>query len=615
MMLSRGLSETEAKKVQTFILFGGVFTTLAIWTKLEDPINLPKMFVLVLFAATVLGLSIPAFISVRNLKSRDKKIGLGFVTIFLLGLLVSTLMTDVQYTAIFGEYHRNNGFLSYLAMAILTAAAILTFNLDSIDRYFKFFTATGLLLTFYGFLQALGKDPVDWVILYNPFITTLGNPNFTSAGLGLSGITTLYLILTAKKRFHQCLYLIGLICNLYILQRTGSVQGVFAFLIGATFTLIVKAWIINKKYGLVSVAGAVIVGSPIALAVINVGPLASTLYQGTIRNRLDYWNAAVAMIKDHPTFGVGIDRFGEYYRQYTVQNQVLAGQYTDNAHSVYLQIFSTGGLFLFLPYILLILFVTYIGAIALFQSPNSDKLKIASIFATWLGMLAINLVTIDNLGISVWFWITGGVLIAVCAKTASVDENVIPRKAKSTIKQKSSQSDQVFPLTMVISFVSTIAILISLTPNLSRSTSLFSLKNNSVPDSSDSRFAALSSEAKISNNNPQQLIQLANLALSRSSIDQALPIIERINQLDSRSYYGNYFAAIAYEAQGNPARAITYRETLLKLDPWGTENMLQLIKNYLATGNLPQAKDIATKIKQYYPGSQVDIDASALLAE
>jgi tetratricopeptide (TPR) repeat protein len=329
---------------------------------------------------------------------------------------------------------------------------------------------------------------------------------------------------------------------------------------------------------------------------------------------LDYWNAAIAMIKDNPTFGVGIDRYGEFYRQYTVQNQVLAGQYTDNAHSVYLQIFSTGGLFLFLPYILLILFVTYIGARAIFRSPNSDKLKIASIFATWLGMLAINLVTIDNLGISVWFWITGGVLIAVSAKTESVDENVISRKVKSNVKQNVSQSDQVFPTTIVISFVLTIAVLILLAPNLSRSSSLFYLKNNSVPDSSDSRFAALTSEAKISSNNPQQLIQLANLALSRSSIDQALPIIERINQLDSRSFYGNYFAAIAYEAQGNPAKAITYRETLLRLDPWSTENMLQLIKNYLAIGNLPQAKDIATKIKQYYPGSQADIDASALLA-
>jgi O-antigen ligase len=614
MRLARALSDVEARKVQTFVLLSGAFTTLAIWTKLEDPINLPKMFVLVLFSTIVLGLSIPAFLSIRNLKSKVKKIGLGLVSLFLFGLLVSTLMTDVKYTAIFGEYHRNNGFLSYLAMATLTAAAILTFTLDSIDRYFKFFTTTGLLLTFYGFLQATGKDPVDWVILYNPIITTLGNPNFTSAGLGLSGITTLYLLLTAKKRSLQSLYLIGLICNLYILQRSESIQGIFAFLIGATLILIVKTWIISKKYGQLAFASAAIIGLPIALAVFNVGPLASKLYQGTIRNRLDYWNAAIAMIKDNPTFGVGIDRYGEFYRQYTVQNQVLAGQYTDNAHSVYLQIFSTGGLFLFLPYILLILFVTYIGARAIFRSPNSDKLKIASIFATWLGMLAINLVTIDNLGISVWFWITGGVLIAVSAKTESVDENVISRKVKSNVKQNVSQSDQVFPTTIVISFVLTIAVLILLAPNLSRSSSLFYLKNNSVPDSSDSRFAALTSEAKISSNNPQQLIQLANLALSRSSIDQALPIIERINQLDSRSFYGNYFAAIAYEAQGNPAKAITYRETLLRLDPWSTENMLQLIKNYLAIGNLPQAKDIATKIKQYYPGSQADIDASALLA-
>ena len=63
MKLARALSEAEAKKVQTFILLGGVLTTSAIWTKLEDPINLPKMFVLVLSAAIVLGLVFPAILS------------------------------------------------------------------------------------------------------------------------------------------------------------------------------------------------------------------------------------------------------------------------------------------------------------------------------------------------------------------------------------------------------------------------------------------------------------------------------------------------------------------------------------------------------------------------
>ena len=91
-------------------------------------------------------------------------------------------------------------------------------------------------------------------------------------------------------------------------------------------------------------------------------------------------------------------------------------------------------------------------------------------------------------------------------------------------------------------------------------------------------------------------------------------MIDRINQLDTRSYYGNYFAAIAYEAKGEIAKAINYRETLLNLDPWGTENMVQLIRNYIAVDNLAKAKALGAKLKDYYPGSQADIDASAILA-
>jgi tetratricopeptide (TPR) repeat protein len=151
-------------------------------------------------------------------------------------------------------------------------------------------------------------------------------------------------------------------------------------------------------------------------------------------------------------------------------------------------------------------------------------------------------------------------------------------------------------------------------PNLSGSAALYYLKNNIRPAASESHAGALADEAKRSNSNPQQLIQLANLALSRSAVNEALPMIDRINQLDTRSYYGNYFAAIAYEAKGDIAKAINYRETLLNLDPWGTYNMLQLIRNYLVTGDSAKAKDLGAKIKQYYPDSQADIEASAILA-
>ena len=615
MKLARALSDLEAKKVQTFILLGGVFTTLAIWTKLEDPINLPKMFVLVLFAAIVFGLSLPAFLSARKFSTPVQLLGLGLISLFGLGLLVATVTTDVKYTAVFGEFHRNNGCLSYLAMIILMASAALVFNLKSVNRYFTFLGIAGLILSFYGLLQGLGMDPVGWKIDYNPFITTLGNPNFTSGFLGLAGIAILYLALDAKDRKYQVIYAVGLLADLYILWRSGSIQGVFGFLIGAVVIILVKIWLINRKYGQVSLLVAAVLGTPVALAVLNIGPLASRLYQGTLRNRFDYWSAAIGMFKDQPIFGVGIDRFGEYYRQYAVQNQVVQGQMTDNAHSIYLQLLATGGLILFIPYILLVLFITFVGLKSIIKSQGNDKFRVGALFGIWLATIAVNIVTVDNLGVGVWFWITGGILVAVSAdqvQSIDLDQGHKDKmvKGKST---KSVKSESAFPVTYVASFTLAISVLVIVVPALGKSSALYNFKTNASSYTTDTYVPALVSESQGAGNDPQYLIQLANLAFTQNAVNEAFVMIEQINKVDSRSYYGNYFAAFALEALNKRSDAIKYRERLKELDPWNNASLIELIKNHLSVGDKASAAEIASLIKQNYPGSQSDIDAAALL--
>jgi len=615
MRLARALSETEAKKVQTFVLLGGVLTTLTIWTKLEDPINLPKMFVLVLFAAITLGLVIPALLSAPKLSLSNQKIGLGLMGLFTIGLLVSTFATDVKYTAIFGEFHRNNGFLTYFAMIVLMVAGSLVFNLKSVNRYFTFFGIAGLLLTFYGILQGLGADPVGWKIDYNPFITTLGNPNFTSGFLGLSGIAILYLALDAKDRKYQVIFTVGLLADLYILWRSGSIQGVFGFLIGATVVILVKLWLINKRFGQIGLAAAALAGVTVALAVLNIGPLASKLYQGTLRNRFDYWNAAIGMFKDHPIFGVGIDRFGEYYREYAVQNQVVQGQITDNAHSIYLQLLATGGLALFVPYLILVLFITFIVLKSLIKFQSEDKFKVGALFGIWLGTIALNVVTVDNLGVGVWFWITGGVLVAVSSshrqsESGGQDQKEKVAKGKPT---KPVNPESIFPVTYVASFIFIVLVLVALVPALGKSSALYNFKNNAASYTTQTYIPALVSESQSAENDPQHLIQLASLAFTQNAIDEAFVMIDQINKIDSRSYYGNYFAAFALEALKKRSEAVKYRERLKELDPWNSASLIELIKNYLSVGNKASAVEIAALIKRNYPGSQADIDASALL--
>jgi len=615
MRLARALSDVEARKVQTFVLLGGVFTTLTIWTKLEDPINLPKMFMLVLSATAVLGLVLPALLSARKFSKPIQRIGLGLLGFLTIGLLVTTVATDVKYTAIYGEYQRNNGFLSYLAMVILMVSGSLVFTLKSANRYFKFYGMAGLALTFYGILQAFGKDPVGWKIDYNPFITTLGNPNFTSGFLGLAGIAILYLTLDAKDRKVQIGYALGLLADLYILKRSGSIQGVFGFAIGAAVIILVKIWLLNRNYGKASLIFAALLGLPVALAVLNIGPLASRLYQGTLRNRFDYWNAAIGMFKDHPIFGVGIDRFGEYYRQYAVQNQVVQGQITDNAHSVYLQLLATGGLMLFVPYILLVLFITFIGFKSLIKFKGEDKFKVGAIFGIWLGTIAVNGVTIDNLGVGVWLWITGGVLIAVSVSSEKKESSVLKEDEKSTKGKvkKPANTESIFPMTYFFSFIASILVLVFLVPALGKSSALYNFRNNAPSYTAQTYLAALVSESKGSSNDPQYLIQLANLAVKQNAANEALAMTNQINKVDPRSYYGNYFGAVVSEALNERSEAIKYRERLMALDPWNNLNLIELIKNYLSMGEKASAAEIAALIKRNYPGSQSDIDASALL--
>jgi O-antigen ligase len=615
MKLARALSDVEAKKVQTLVLLGGVFTTLTMWTKLEDPINLPKMFVLVLSAAIVLGMVFPTVLSARKSSSPTQQIGLGLIGLFGSCLVIATLATDVKYTAIFGEYHRNNGFLSYFAMIILMAAGSLVFNLNSASRYFIFFGTVGLLLSFYGIVQGLGADPVNWIIDYNPFVTTLGNPNFTSGFLGLSGIAILYLVFNAKDRKYQAGYAVSLLANLYILWRSGSIQGLFGFAIGATLLVLVKQWIVNKRYGQIGLAIAAIAGTPVALAFVNIGPLANKLYQGTLRNRFDYWNAAIGMFKDHPIFGVGVDRFGEYYRQYAVQNQVAQGQITDNAHSVYLQLLATGGLTLFIPYILLVLYITFIGLRSLLKYQGEEKFKVGAVFSIWLATISINVVTIDNLGVGVWFWITGGLLVAVSSSTSKNEGTGQNHKEKiNKVKlNKKVNYESIFPFTYVASLILSIVVLIVAVPALGKSSALYNFKNNASSYTTETYVPALVSESKGASNDSQYLIQLANLALIQNAPKEAFVMIDQINKIDSRSYYGNYFAAFVLENFNKRSEAIKYRERLKDLDPWNNSSLIELIKDYLSVGNRASASEIAALIKRNYPGSQSDIDAAALL--
>jgi tetratricopeptide (TPR) repeat protein len=287
----------------------------------------------------------------------------------------------------------------------------------------------------------------------------------------------------------------------------------------------------------------------------------------------------------------------------------------DNAHSIDMQLMATGGLNLFIPYILLILFITFIGLKSLINLQGEDKFKVGAVFGIWLGTIAINVVTVDNLGVGVWFWITGGLLVAVSSNYQQSE--TIGQSQKGKLEKgktaKSVNTESLFPVTYVASFMFVILVLVALVPALGKSSTLYNFRNNANSYTAEAYVSGLVSEAQGADNDPQYLLQLANLALIQSAANEAFVMIDRVNEIDSRSYYGNYFAAFTLEALNKRSEAIKYRELLKELDPWNNSSLIELIKDYLSVGNKASAAEIAALIKRNYPGSQSDIDASALL--
>ena len=609
MKLAKALSDLEAKRVQTLILLGGTFTTLAIWTNIEDPVNLPKMFVVVFFAAIVAGLSLPTLLGARKLTSGSQRVSLALSAIFLLGLLVSTIATDVKYTAIFGEFHRNNGALTLFAAVMLAVGASLAFRGSNSQKPLKYLSLLAFLLSFYGLLQFTGSDPINWNNQYNPIITTLGNPNFTSGMIGIASIATLYLLIAEKRVVFKVTYLAALVFALFIVVKSDSVQGLFAFLGGTAILLLVKAWQNNKSIGYLTSWLAIIGVTPVILAIFNIGPLASALYQGTLKNRLDYWQAAWNMFQAYPIFGVGIDRYGEFYREYAVQNQVAQGVFTNNAHNVYLQFLATGGLVLFIPMLLLFTYITYLAFRGTYKgSPESRSLG-GIYLALWLAFLILNLVTIDNIGVGIWLWIIGGIIIG---RSVEAKSEVVVEKAKKG-RQAVVKSNDLNIAPTVSALAMGIAAIVICVPLLRNSADLLILKSNVQTSDANTYLATINEKAKVSKSNPQNLMVLADLALQRKNNEAALAISQDLARADERSFYGSYLQVLIYEATDQRKSAIPFREKLLVIDKWNTDNMLQLVKSYLEFGDIEKAKAMSAKIASLYPQSADAAKAAELI--
>jgi O-antigen ligase len=450
------------------ITWGLIAATLLItpWWSL-DPINPIKMLVVVPVGFMCIALLL------ANRKSFDwnkYKLVLGLTAAFVIWQILVVLVSGGEFNQqIFGSQGRNTGLITYLAFSLLFLGAVVAANAPVMNRVVIVAVFVGTASIIYGFIQAIGADPIGWVNPYSPVFGFLGNPNFQSSLLGVLGsIAFAQLFAKGLKLPLKALLVAYLIATLYIIKETASQQGFLVLAVGIGVIVGLYARQLNRNfsiaYGVLSVFGffAVLFGT------LNKGPLSSILYKESVTYRGDYWRAGWKMTVDHPIFGVGMDSYGDWYlRTRNLDATLRRGPDVSSnaAHNVYLDISSYGGFPLLFIYLALMVLVVVSAIKALKRSTGFDPV-FAGLVGAWVAFQAQSIISINQIGLAIWGWVLSGLIIGYEINTR-VSVNQEPAVKKGRVVGKPAKSSAGSVVALFIAFV--LGVLVGMPPYVASS--------------------------------------------------------------------------------------------------------------------------------------------------
>ncbi len=579
-----------------WILASLTIVTLYFQTTLADPFNSPKLWILMIISAWLTGHILSNKRMIFSNKSIKNLCYLIFT--FVLFLSLSTIASDYHYVAFFGETQRRNGFLQYFSLSIIMIAAsifVRTYNLRKIFRVTYFVASVSV---FYSLMQTTGNDFVNWNNPYNAVISTLGNPNFAAAVMAVMGVIIFSSIFIPTFELKQRIFATALsLLLLFAIYRSNARQGLLAYALGVGIFLIIWIWMKNKRLGFLATALGMIVFIISVLGMLQIGPLEKYLYKPSVSIRGYYWRAGIEMLINRPFFGVGIDSYGSYFKEFREVNYPLTYGFqitSTNAHNTFIQFFATGGVFLGLTYLVLNGFILRQAVYGLKSFTGNSRLQLSAIFSAWVAFHAQSLISIDNIGISIWGWVLGGAIIGL-----THSENVLINGSEEFPQLKRNAINLGKVATSGCATALAIVLVIMLYRGESNSYNGTETVNLQDP-TSRTYFKDL--QLKVINtplNDPTYKLFAASRLIQSGFVDVGLQEIYIILADNPRNQDALNLLALTFEQLGNIPKAIEFREKIVLLDPWNAENYLALGIDYKKQDNLVKSDALLSKILSF----------------
>lgn len=370
---------------------------------------------------------------------RMSKVG-WLILAFLAWVTVATVLSAHPATAIFGKYRRFEGLLSFL-----TYASVFFLTLQLVDRAARIrslartLVISGALVSFYGFLQYLGLDPIKWQSLpfeVNRAFSFFGNPDLLGGYLVFPLAISIGLALSEKDhRWRIAYWAIFVLTGFTLLVSfvRGAWVGGFvalAIVVYAAFRVRYKPnrvdWSFMGVSGVAAIV-AVVRSMSAETAVMNFWARLTSIFQfgeGSAKTRFEIWQAALDATAARPIFGWGPDTFRLLFPRFKPAEYVADAGYlsvADNVHNYPLQLASAIGIPGALLFYGLFGYSLVTSAKHVFvKDRGMERFVLVGFWAAVVGYLVHLLFGLSVTGSTVFLWLSLAVIVSPLATSREV---------------------------------------------------------------------------------------------------------------------------------------------------------------------------------------------------
>lgn len=359
---------------------------------------------------------------------------------FVAAFVLTALLSDSPRMALWGAHGRLNGPLTYAAGAALCAVLWRRASPAQCRVVLSVWTWSAAVVAAHALLMLAGLDPLGTEVnegFGQVAYGLLGNPNFAAVYFAMSvPVAVWHAAESPAGDAAGARAVVVLLVAAALLTRT--VQAPLALLAAALPAL--AYWVLGmgasarRRLGWLAgpPAGLLAIGAVAGL--LGHGPLAELRRLGSVDSRLVDWVAAWRMFTSEPITGVGPGQFIWHYAAARPPDEIPAfgwGLFSDQAHSVPLDLLAAGGVLLLGTYLLVV------GGIAAriwegLRALSGPRLRMLLAAAgAWSAYQVDSLIGIDEPALVGLQWIAAGLALALAAPASRTQADGAPLLASS----------------------------------------------------------------------------------------------------------------------------------------------------------------------------------------